>query len=421
MKRFSAWVIAVLCLFNTTTSFCFANDTLSDWKYYKSIIPQGSNKYKAVYLDNEVYKYASSSLSDIRVVDNSNAFVSYYIQDSYSYETKSETIYDTKRIGKRKEKNDTIYDFKVLPVFGAQRDIIGNSLMFTVPKEFLQKIVVYGSYDNLSWDYITEDKIYTIENMPKLNVALNKIYKYKYYRIKILNDINNIPLAALKLKYSDITSSQSSYSKKVQMNYEINNQQKSTLITLKNSDRLKIRTIHLNIAGNFNRKYEVYTKTGDALTYTGISGNLYNLKFKDLSAVNTDVDFGTSPISSEFIQLKIINLDDPPADIKGLDIDCYIDKIVFESKPNTSYRLFFANSLEEKPIYDIESFKNHIELENQDICTLSKISLNPNAGVDKPKAARIPDLTNVFNIVVVILSIGLIVLLVAKLRLYRKQ
>ena len=420
MKKFSAWLIAVLCLFNTTTYFCSANDPLSNWKYYKSISLQGNNKYKAVYLDNDVYKHASSSLSDVRVVDNNNAFVSYYIQDGYSNETKAETIYDTERIGKHKEKNDTIYDFKVLPLFGTQRDIIGNSLIFTVAEEFLQKIVVYGSYDNISWDYITEDKIYTIENMPKLTVALNANYKYKYYRIKILNDIDNIQLDALKLKYSDAVSSRSSYSKKIQMDYEIKNQQKNTIITLKNSDRLKIRTIHLNIDGNFNRQYEVYTKTDATLTYTGISGNLYNLKFKDLSAMNTDVDFGSSPISSEFIQIKIINLDDPPADIKELDTEYYVDKIVFESKPNTSYRLFFANSLAEKPIYDIESFKNHIELENQDICTLSKISVNPNAGTDKPKASSIPDLSNVFNIVIVILSIGLIVLLAAKLRTNKK-
>lgn len=420
MKRFITWIIVVLCLFNITTSFCFANGPLSDWKYYKSIIFQENDKYKAVYLDNEVYKHASSNLSDIRVVDNNNGFVSYYIQDGYSFEAKAETIYDTHQIGKHKEKNDTIYDFKVLPIFGAQRDIVGNSLIFTISEEFLQKIVVYGSYDNISWDYLIEDKIYTIENMPRLNVPLNGNYKYKYYRVKILNDIDNIQLDALKLKYSDTASFQSSYSTKLQMNYEIKNEKKSTLITLKNPDRLKIKTIHLNIDGNFNRVYEVYTKTGDIFTYAGISGNLYNLKFKDLSAVNTDINFGTHPISSEFIQVKIINLDDSPTNIKGLDTEYYVDKIVFESKPNTSYRLFFANSLAEKPIYDIESFKNHIELENQETCTLSKISLNPNAATDKSKAGNIPDLTNIFNIVIVIVSLGLIVLLVVKLKINKK-
>lgn len=421
MQKLSIWIITVLCLSGITITNSFASNPLSDYQYCKSINLQGNSKYKAVYLDNEVYKHASGNLSDIRVVDNKNMFVSYYIQDGYSYTTQTDSTYDTNQIRRHKEKSDTVYDFEIIPAYGAQKDIIGNSLQFTVSDEFLKEVIVYGSYDGITWDTLVRDKIYAVDNMTKLNAALNGNYRYKYYRIRILNDIENINLAALKLKFSDTAYINSSYSKAGKLNYEIKNEQKSTLITLKNSDRLKIRKIHLNIDGSFNRQYEVYTKSSNDYTYAGISGNIYNLEFKDLSASDTDIDFGSSPVSSEFIQLKIINLDDRPLDIKSIDTQCYLEKLVFEAKPNTSYRLFFSNSTAEKPVYDMESYKEHIELENQDVCTLSKISPNSVYGSDNADAAVIPDMSKIFNILIVILSIGLIVLLVTKLKLNKNN
>jgi len=416
MKKLLIWLTIFFCVFNIAMPFSIASNPLSGWKYYKSITSQGTNKYKAIYLDNEVYKYASSNLSDLRIVNDKNAFIPYYIQYGYSHQTKAQSLYDAEQIRRYKEKNHTIYDFKVVPDFSAQKDILGNSLIFNIHGEFLKKIHVYGSYDNLTWHNIVEDQIYMVQNMPKLDVPLNDDFKYNYYRVRILNDIENIELDGLKLKYSNTASFADSYSKNIKLEYDIKNQQNDTLITIKNPDKLKIKTIHLNIDGNFNREYKVFTKDGDTIIDTGIFGNLYSLNFKDLSATNTDVDLGASLISSDIIQLKIFNFDDPPADIKSLEAQYNIDKIIFEAKPDIPCRLFFSNSSAQKPAYDIESFKNHIELENQDVCTLSKISANPDLISDQAKTVKIPDLTPIFNVVIVVLSIGLIVLLAAKLK-----
>ncbi len=421
MKKLSALIIAILCLFGSAVTFSYADNPLSGWKYYKSINLQGNNKYKAVYLDNQVYKHALSSLSDIRIVDNNNDFVSYYIKHGYSHTTQTDFTYDTQQIRRYKEKNDTIYDFKVLPQYGEQKDIIGSSLQFNISEEFLKETAVYGSHDGITWHSITRNKIYIVEKVQKLGIPLNGDYRYKFYRVRILNDIENIQLLDVKLKYNAVSNLYSNYTKTEGIDHSIKNEGKNTSVYLNNSDRLKIKTIRLSIDGHFNRRYEIYVKSGDTFTNTGISGNIYSLKFKDLSAANTDIDFGFSPISSELIQVKIINLDDRPLEIKGIETQCYIDKLVFEAKPDISYRLFFANTSAEKPSYDMESYREHIELENQDICTLSEARSNPSADSDRPQTDTIPDMTNIFNALIVVLSLGLIALVVTKLRLKKKD
>lgn len=85
MKKLLIVLIAVQLLL-LAGGGALAETELTQWKYWKNVDITGDGQYKAVFLDEEVYRYASSDLSDIRIVDGNGNFSPYYLVRGYSVE-----------------------------------------------------------------------------------------------------------------------------------------------------------------------------------------------------------------------------------------------------------------------------------------------------------------------------------------------
>lgn len=388
-----------------------AFDDLKQWSHSKEIEIKGTNKYKAVFLDEDVYQYAKEDLSDIRITDDQGEFVPYYIQKGYSHKKQIELTYSSKNVFKEIKDNNTIMDFQVEPL-QENVDILGNKIILTTDKQsFLRHIKVYGGFDGVHWEFIQQDKIYKTDGIAKTEIRFDSTKKYSFYRIVIINNLEDINIEDLNVVYDDVEISEIDYERDVVLDYDIKTEGKETNITIYNNKRLKIKEIDLEIEGIFNRKYQVHLQKDNSKTNYRKSGEFYRLQFQDLNVENTCINFGSDPAFSELIQLTIFNQDDRPLEIGKIKAKYYVDKVVFEDIGSPSYNLNFGNLKAAKPSYDVEEYKSYIEKENQDVCRLKK-----NTAIPKDKKEPAFDYTLLFNVIIALTSIGLILLILRKIK-----
>ncbi|MCX7708620.1 MAG: hypothetical protein N2484_02095 [Clostridia bacterium] len=397
-----------------------AEANLQPWKYFKEVRVEGANKYKAVYLDEDVYRDAQPNLEDLRIADSEGNFVPYYLENSYSYPVREKETYTATRIGSFVKDNDAYVDFKVQPA-RENSDILGSRLAFFVSEQkFLKTIDLYGSFDGVNWQYIMKDSLYKVDNISKTEVDFKEIQKFSFYRVKVPNNLEKIDINGLQVVYNYFEKRENSYEKAVPIEYEMKNEAQHTELTIKNSNKLKIKKVNLDIEGIFNRSYSVYTGQGDEFMPAGISGELYNLHFKDLDISDTSIETGSYPLSSESIRVKIVNMDDKPLKIKGIQVQYYVDKIVFEDTGSKPFRLYYGNTETKRPVYDLEKYKEHIEKEQQDTCSLGTSTRQVKTKSGEPEK-RSMDSGRIFNIIVIIVAAGLIFLIALKLGKQNKR
>lgn len=171
---------------------------------------------------------------------------------------------------------------------------------------------------------------------------------------------------------------------------------------------MKLLEIDIFAVGNFNRRFELL-KIGD-IFFT--AGNIYNFKHNDINISNQKINFNYKNIRDEELILDIFNNNDKPLKIDKIDASYIIDKIIFEDIGAKNYRIYFGNYKATSPSYDIESFKNYIEKENKDQCTLGKlVVLKERESIKETKNYKI-----IFNLLIVFTSIVLIIILVRILK-----
>lgn len=401
--------LCLLILLNFT--FAFAADSLSDWSYYKDIKAEGSNKYKNIFLDNQVYKYSNTDNNDIRIIDNNNNFVPYYIQNETQYIQSTSVNYGSKKIREIKEKNDSVIDFEVVPK-EHNTDILCNQILFNISNaQYLKNIQVLGSYDNQKWEYILDDKIYKVQNAEHNKIQFDDTKKYSFYRIKVIDNIDNVKINGISVINYLSKKQESLYEKTQKLQYQIKQEGKDTIIVINNDNKLKLKQLNIKSDGIFNRRYEIYTKADGRLISTGNEGNIYNFSFSDINISSTLINISNG-LNKDYLEVKIVNHDDKPLDIKEIEATYYIDKLVFEANPNNTYRLLFGNLTAQKPSYDIVTYKNHIENEVHDDCTLGSM-VNLGGGQQQSTTT---DSKFLFNILIIIVAIALISILIVKLR-----
>lgn len=409
MKKFYTVIIGTL--FAASVTLNVVADSFNQWNYAKEIETKGDSKYKVVTLDEEVYRYASADLSDIRIVDEKGQIVPYFIQNERTYQKSKEEVYSAKEISNVRVKNDTIIDYNVMHN-EKNADILVNQLAFSSNnRNFLKNIDILGSHDGIRWDNIIFTQIYIIDNLEKMKIDLSETYKYKYYRVKIQNNLEGIKLNGVQVISNNSQISQDRFEKSDSWGKNIQSKEKQTYINVSNPNRVRIKGIKLDIEGNFKRSYQAGINKSENIFKPISEGFLYNLKFKDINVTDTYIDLSTQPINSD-IEIKVNNNDDKSLNIKNINVDYYIDKLIFEGDKASSYKLHFGNQKVQRPLYDIESYRNYIEKENQDECTLGKLMILKNGEAKETS----PDYSKIFNIVIVLVSLSLAGLIFTKVR-----
>jgi hypothetical protein len=174
-----------------------------------------------------------------------------------------------------------------------------------------------------------------------------------------------------------------------------------TSITLDNSDRLQVLAIKLEIIENHQRRYRLIAE-GKQIT----SGEIVKLKMQDTDIDRTAINF-PGYISSATITIEIDNRDDRPLTIEEIRVDYQVHRLVFPVSGEPPYVLYYGNPKAEKPSYDIERFRNHIEKEPKDTVRLGRFLQMP-PEPDPP--AKPLHLGVLFNITIIGVSLFLIIL-----------
>ena len=424
--------VVILNLFYSLTLNAKTN-LISEWKYNKDIIlNESEERYNNIFPMPDVYKYSKTDLSDIRIVDQYTNFVPYYIKKSYSKKAKSIVKYGSKMINfqnttwreiKYKFRSSShksinisdnsiisVYEFQVISVSNKTE---GNKLSLLIKGEdYSRQIEVYGRNHNISWKRICFDTIYNFNKLKKTSIDFKSKYEYSFYRIEILNNKENIKIDKLYLIYDRSGIDYLHFERTIDLKFDILQKEGDTLIALLNPDHLKINKISLFAEGDFQRNYSVYHVKKNKTNFTGFSGKIYDFNFKDINVADTTVDFQESFLNYELIQIKIINRDDNPLKIAKIKFSYLIDNIIFKSKKNNKYKLYFGNPDAEHPSYDIVYYKKHIKDEDIKEAKLGELQ-DLHGEIIKPSWFGSKSF---FNIMIIVLSLLLMIYLVIKLK-----
>lgn len=360
----------------------------------------GSNKYKSVRLTPEIYNNANSDLSDILVKNQDGDNIPYFINTSNPTSYHNTVNYPMSLINSYSKDDAFYFDYKVVNL--PDKDIISTSIELATGKtNFAKSIEVFGSYDNLQWEKIQDDSIYSVDSKKKLTINFNKPQKFTYFRFKLANNLEKIAFDEVKLIYNVSTYEESDFIEDFTPKYQVENKDNITYIRLSGLKNLKLADITVLSGGMFKRMMR--TPFGDK--------EIYNLSFNGISYVDTTIPLNRRIPSDDTLELRIENNDDKPISINGITVKYHADEIVFSGEGSNSFKLCFAKDDSKKaPIYDISSYKQEILKEKIDRLAIKNIEF------DAPQETKQYDYKIIFNIVIIITAIFLAGIILLKLK-----
>lgn len=388
-----------------------AKEKSKDWHFSKSIDISENNKYQALFLDDEVYGGADEDLKDLRIVNSKGQFVPFYIESGFSVSQEQNIVYSSTLANTAKKDQNTIFDFRITPI-KENEDVLGDTLLIELPNtDFLKHVEIYGSYDGNQWEYIKKNDLYRTDRLEKKMINLGTEHKYSFYRVKVLDNVENLIFKQLQLVHNTRDIKWNDYKKTSKPTFNIKEDTKLTNITIQNKNRLKIKRIMLDVDGNFTRAYSVYDSKDKEIQVDG-ENDLYNINFKNVQINDTTIT-AVNPIMQPNFTIKINNQDNLPLDIKGIKVEYFVDKLIFEDQGIGPYKLLYGNGNVEAPKYDIENFKQYIQKENLALGKLKGQKIvSPIEESQKPWWFQ----TKIwFNAVIIAVSLVLIIFLAIKM------
>jgi hypothetical protein len=173
--------------------FLFATLALPLFSHDANIKIEGENRYKSVRLIPPVYNAAHRALSDL-LIKNVDENVPYFINSSEGKTNETRETYLMRLINSYKEEDNFFFDYKL--AFARDSDIIATSIEFSTRNAgFAKSTDVFGSYDNIHWEFVQSDMLYVVESKSKLNINFNHPQKYTHYRLKFANNLEQISLS----------------------------------------------------------------------------------------------------------------------------------------------------------------------------------------------------------------------------------
>jgi hypothetical protein len=389
IKRVLAITFVFLVLIN---SAAFAHTAMVD--------NTGTNKYKSVRLTPEIYNNANSDLSDILVKNQAGESIPFFINTSEQISYHDKVDYPLSLINSYLKDEAFYFDYQVknLP----DRDIISTSIeLVTDETNFAKSIGIFGSYDNLNWEKIQDDSIYSVDSKKKLTINFIKPQKFTYFRFKLANNLEKIAFDEAKLIYNVSTYEESYFIEDFTPQYQVENKDNLTYIRLKGLKNLKLAEITVLSGSMFKR-----------MIRTPWDGKeIFNLTLNGISYVDTTIPLNRKVSTEDTLELTIENNDDKPISINGITVKYYADEIVFSGEGSSSFQIYFAKDDSKKaPIYDISSYKQEILKDKIDKLSIKNIEF------DTPQETKKYDYKIYFNIVIVITAVLLAGIILQKLR-----
>jgi len=363
---------------------------------------EGENIYKAVRLTPPVYNAAHRRLSDLLLKNESGENVPYFINSSLQKTNSIRETYPMALINSYIKDDYFFFDYKLASV--RDSDIISTSLEFATGNSgFAKQVEVFGSYDNINWEFVQSDILYVVESKSKLAVFFNRPQKYTHYRLRLANNMERISFTQVELVFNEEISEETYFIESFVPRFTVENEERRTKIIIEGLKNLRLCDIVIETDSMFIR------------TVSAEGGNrkeLYNLSVNGTSYTDTALPLNRLVSQDEAFTVTINNGDDKPINITGITVRYFADELVFQDSAGGVYTLEFGVDLSRAaPVYDIERYKTEILKGPIDRLPLGEIVYTQPA----PERDEFP-LRVVFNILVTLVALVLGVLIVLKMR-----
>ncbi len=386
-------------LFILTLIFIFIFN-ITAFAHVAEVKNNGENKYKSIRITPEIYNLSNSDLSDILIKSEKDEIVPYFINTSYMTIYKGDYTYPMELINSYVKDDNFYYDYKLTETYS--HDILATSIKFLTDKiNFAKSIEVYGSYDNIHWEKIKNDNLYSVDDNIKLSIDFESPQKYTHYRFKISNNLEKISFTNVALEYKVSKAETSYFIETIKPEFTIEEKDTQTYININGLKHLKPATITVVSDNIFKRN--LVTPFGEK--------EIYNLVFEKENYSDTTIPIGWHIIKDDIFKLYIENNDDKPIDIKEIIVTYYAEELVFDGSGSNSFKIEFSGDKSKTaPKYDIESYKYEVLKQSID-----KLEIN-NIIFEEEVKAEPKDYTMIFNVIVVIVAVllGGIILLKMK-------
>ena len=363
----------------------------------------GDNKYKAVRLTPEVYNNANGNLSDLRLRDENGEDVPYFINASYNSVYTENDSYPMSLIDSYVKDDCFYFDYKLTGQLN--KDALATSInVATNSTDFTKSVELFGSFDNIHWDRVQDDKLYKVDDKAKLGITFNTPQKYTHYRFKLGNNLERIAFTSVELQYSAETTQKNYFVESLIPTFTVKEEDSITHINITGLQNLRLAEIAIDTDSMFQRNV--------AALSLGANKELYNLTFNDSVYNDTAMYFDGQMIIDDSLELTVRNGDDKPIDIRGISVKYYAAELVFDGSGGGAYTLYFdADSTVSAPVYDIARYKDEILKGGVDRLEIIGVSFG------EPTAERNQyDFKTVFNVVVIIVAVILGLLILLKLK-----
>lgn len=367
----------------------------------------GNSTYKSVRITPEIARNANTNLSDILVTDDKGETVPYFINTSSNRTSFTSHNYPMTLLDSYKKGEAFYQDYGLtdLPNY----DVMASSInLITRNEGFAKKVTVYGSYDNLHWERIQEDKIYNVDGNRKLQIEFNRPKKFTHYQLRLENNLEKIRFESVYLNYSFENISRLYFEETISPEFSVEELDKYTKIYVHDLSNLRVKEIEIETDSIFKRGAIVETMS--------VAQEIYNLSFDGIKYRQTVIEMPNTKIIGDTITIIINNYDDTPINITGINVRYYADEIIFKDKGSETFTIsFFSDSSISAPVYDIASYKN--EILKGDIDSLSIKEINPDEVIEVEEIVEESfDFKLIYNIGIIAVTLLLGILILLKLK-----
>jgi hypothetical protein len=368
---------------------------------------EGENLYKSVRLPPQVYNAAHRRLFDLLIKNSIGENVPYFINSSIGKTNETRETYLMRLINSYKENDNFFFDYKLAITLNSDviADVIATSMEFSTRNTgFAKPVNVFGSYDNIHWEFVQSDTLYVVDSKSKLNIDFNRPQKYTHYRLKLENNLEQISFYDVSLVYSLQISEETYFIESFKPEFKIETEDKITRILIDGLKHLRLCDLQIETDSMFIRNVR---------TSGGVEKELYNLSINGTTYRNTVLPLNRHISDNETFTVIIRDGDDKPIDITGISVRYYADDLVFQGESGGVFRLEFGEGmLRAAPVYDIERYKNEILKGPIDRLVLGDIVyVQTEQPVREVLIHRV-----IFNILVMLTGVLLCALIVNKLR-----
>jgi hypothetical protein len=335
--------------------------------FSQEIVLSGEHNYKEIILDKDVMTKAASDFRDLRIVDEKQNNVPYFLYNSVSYENVVDTIFESKYLGTFIEEEKDLgvfqyFDFAIIKQENS--DVYGNQLNIeTENSGFAETVEIFGSHDGINWTFITQSFLYDVNEYSQKIISFNQVEKYSYYRMKAKE--KTIRPNLLTLIYTEVTENKKIFTEKFSPEFSIEEKDRNTIITIPKSEIrfLHIDSIQFETSGTFQREVRAAYQRDE----------IYRFPFQNELLEKNYITLD-SKMSNEDLIITIYNADDKALEIKNITLTYHLQKLVFDASEGKTFSLAYGDLTLTKPSYDIINFSEYILKEVIDVCALGELT-----------------------------------------------